>query len=118
MAKRYALYRLSKYFGRSGELDEVFVCSEELMEEMMGEDLYFSDVLGKHSEVSMTVDEDCIQKVEDDPAFVFRFVEIFGCSIGLFVPDFLIEDDFYERVQNMRDQLALEIESRRKYDLG
>lgn len=56
--------------GRSGSLEGLFVATEKEIEEATGQEVYFGEVLGKHSEVYGTIDEGDISKVEISPEAV------------------------------------------------
>ena len=56
--------------GRSGSLEGLFVATEKEVEEATGQEVYFGEALGKHSEVYGTIDEGDIFKVEISPEAV------------------------------------------------
>ena len=45
------LVKYNQDFGRMGSLDGLFICTKEDLESLNGKDVYFGEVLGKHSEV-------------------------------------------------------------------
>jgi hypothetical protein len=58
------LYRWTADFGRSGILDGLFFDDCRLIETLKGNDVYFGEVLGKHSEITYelrTEDFECIE---------------------------------------------------------
>lgn len=62
--------------GRMGDLSGLFICNKEDLEKIYGKDIYFGEVLGKHSEISGTADEsDFVIKTEDQD-FIQKFIEI------------------------------------------
>lgn len=65
-----AIYKLIVDCGRMGDLRGVFEATPEQVEELMGKTVYFGEVLGKHSEVVVTIDEDCIAFLTDDEDFI------------------------------------------------
>lgn len=56
--------------GRSGSLEGLFVATKEEIEEVTGEEAYFGEVLGKHSEVYGTLDEEDITQIDISPEAV------------------------------------------------
>lgn len=46
------LYKMSVDYGRQGEVEGLFIGDSEKVEgEMIGQEIYFGEILGKHSEV-------------------------------------------------------------------
>ena len=43
--------------GRQGDLDGVFIATEEEVQSLVGQEVYFGEVLGKHSEVYGTIEQ-------------------------------------------------------------
>lgn len=63
--KRY-LYQLQEYFGRMGEVEGLFVATEEEIRSIMGQDASFGEILGKHSYVEFEITEHNVTKVDID----------------------------------------------------
>jgi hypothetical protein len=64
--------------GRQGMLEGLFVTTQEKIDASIGKEVYFGEVLGKHSEIFGPLKrEDFIVK-SDDPAFIDKLVEIIG----------------------------------------
>lgn len=64
--------------GRSGELTGLFVTTKEKLENLYGQDAYFGEVLGKHSEISGTITEDDFTIKTDNQEFIKLFEELIG----------------------------------------
>lgn len=64
--------------GRMGNLSSTFVCDKEDLESLYDEEVYFGEVLGKHSEVVATLDESNFTIKSDDQEFINKFSEIMG----------------------------------------
>jgi len=81
--------------GRSGEVDGLFVCKKKDLEAAYGKEIYFGEILGKHSEVSGTLDEGDITILTEDQDFIAKFTEIMGSGdISGYNPlSYLPEDD-------------------------
>lgn len=60
-------------FGRMGELEGIFVATEEEVEGSYGQTVHFGEALGKHSDVSVKLEERNFTKVGAYPWFVAEF---------------------------------------------
>ena len=56
--------------GRQGELEGRFLATEEEVESIIGKEVYFGEVLGKHSNVYGTLEEGEIKLVTDNKDFL------------------------------------------------
>lgn len=65
MNNPYAIYKF-EFECRSGELSGIFLAEKAAIADLIGKEVYFGEVLGKHSEVSLTITEDEITMVTDD----------------------------------------------------
>ncbi|MEK0324099.1 MAG: hypothetical protein QQN63_00190 [Nitrosopumilus sp.] len=63
---KLGLYKFFMDYGRMGELDGLFFCTPELIDEAMGHEIYLGEVLGKHSDVFFTLEADMIELITDD----------------------------------------------------
>ena len=66
--------------GRMGGLDGIFIAEESEVKAIIGKEIYFGEVLGKHSEICGTLDEDDIVVKTDDQAFIKQLHEIMDCN--------------------------------------
>lgn len=64
--------------GRTGYLESLFVATQEQVDAAIGKYLYFGEVLGKHSEISGTLEASDIQDTGAGPEVV-EFFEKLGC---------------------------------------
>ena len=64
--------------GRMGDVDGIFVTTQEELDKAYGKEVYFGEILGKHSEVYGTLEEKDITVLSDDQEFITKFVEIVG----------------------------------------
>jgi len=69
-------------FHRGGDLEGLFITTHEELASIEGGELYFGDVLGKHSEVSDTPD---YVVVSEDPELIEKLEKVFG---GVFIPGY------------------------------
>lgn len=83
-------------YGRMGDLDGVFVCEKDLLEKLKGHKVYASDVLGKHSEIPLVLDDESIEIKSEDQDFIEKFVEIVGDRVGFDVLGYVQDDYEYE----------------------
>lgn len=67
------IYKFEADFGRMGDLEGVFVSTDEKLQELYGKQIYFGEVLGKHSEVILTLGIQHITEVTDDEKFIELF---------------------------------------------
>lgn len=86
------IYKFEADFGRMGDLEGVFVSTDEALQELYGKQIYFGEVLGKHSEVFLTLKPDHITEVTDDEKFIELF-EKYGLENGYNPFDYYEEDE-------------------------
>lgn len=78
------LYNFYINCGRHGELEGVFVSTEEEINKAFNsKPAYFSDVLGKHSEYSIPLNGDNVTVLSGDLDFIEKFEKIVGKSVGI-----------------------------------
>jgi len=75
------LYKFDFDCGRMGRLFGLFVAEEKDIKNIIGKKAYFGEVLGKHSEIYGTIEENDIEIVTNDQEFIAKF-ENFNCAIG------------------------------------
>lgn len=64
--------------GRSGDVEGLFIADKDVVEKTYGEEIYFGEILGKHSEVYGTLERGDITLQTDDQDFIQKFIEIMG----------------------------------------
>lgn len=64
--------------GRQGNVESTFVCDAGKLEASFGKEVYFGEILGKHSEIYGTLDREDITIKSDDQEFIDKFEEIMG----------------------------------------
>lgn len=67
------LYRLHIDCGRMGDVTGVFVADATKMAAAIGKQVYFGEILGKHSEICGTLGADEVVELTDDQAFIAQF---------------------------------------------
>jgi uncharacterized protein YdcH (DUF465 family) len=65
---------------RNGQLTTLFVATEDEVKSLYGKEVNFGEVLGKHSEVSGTIEENEITKMELDSETVEKVCAILGTT--------------------------------------
>ena len=68
---------------RGGSVSGVFVCTEEEMNNLVGKEIYLGEVLGKHSEVFVTLEEGECACIAQDPVIVAWVESNGGFGINL-----------------------------------
>jgi hypothetical protein len=69
---RKVLWNFELDCGRMGSISGRFLATEEDVKAAIGQELYFGEVLGKHSDISATLEEGHITLVTDNPEFLFQ----------------------------------------------
>ena len=64
------IYRFHWDCGRMGNVDGVFAATEEEVQAAIGREVYFGEILGKHSEVHGTLAESEFEVLTDDQDFI------------------------------------------------
>jgi len=92
-----AVYKLHFDCGRMGELNGLFISDTDKVRELIesGADVYFGEVLGKHSEVCGPIEESDISLVSTDEN-VIKVIEEHGLENGYNPFDYIEQDEDYE----------------------
>lgn len=75
--------RLVKFYwdcGRQGSVDSLFITTGEELHSIIGKHIYFGEVLGKHSDISGTLEESDFTVVTEDQDFLHKLENIIGSS--------------------------------------
>jgi len=86
------VFKFSASFGRMGDLEGVFISTQEDVDALFGQKIYFGEVLGKHSEVILKIEPKHITVVTDDAKVISLFDE-FDLSNGYNPFDYIEEDE-------------------------
>lgn len=65
-------------FGRMGDLEGLFVCEKSDLDSVMGEEVEFGEVLGKHSEIYGEITDETCKIKSEDQEFIAKLVELIG----------------------------------------
>lgn len=90
------IYEFNWDCGRMGALDGIFIAEKADIEALIGNEIYFGEALGKHSDIYGTLDATDLTIKTDDQEFIAKFETIMGTgTISGFNPlDYY--DDFDE----------------------
>ena len=64
--------------GRQGDVSGIFVADVIDVESAIGREIYFGEILGKHSEVYGVLNKSDLELKSDDQDFVSKFISIMG----------------------------------------
>lgn len=90
MAK--GLYKFYWDCGRSGKLESIFVADAKEIENVFGREVYFGEVLGKHSEIYGTLEAGDFTLLTEDKSFIELFEKHIG-TVGYNPFDYIEEDE-------------------------
>jgi len=76
------LYKFSADFGRMGWISSIFTAEEEDINKTVGKEIYFGEVLGKHSEIVLILKQSHIEEISSNQDFIKTF-DLLGCSTGM-----------------------------------
>lgn len=66
------LYRFCWDCGRAGDVEGVFIASHDELENIIGKEVYFGEILGKHSEVYGIVERDEVKLISNDQDLISK----------------------------------------------
>lgn len=84
------LYKMHADCGRMGDLYATFVSTPEQINNLIGTEVYFGEVLGKHSDITVTMKPEHFTVLTQDQNFINKFME-YGLESG-HVPFYYIEE--------------------------
>lgn len=75
-----AIYEFHWDCGRMGDVDGMFIAEKSEVEAAIGKEVYFGEILGKHSDVHGTLDREDLTIKTEDQEFIAKFEEIMGAG--------------------------------------
>lgn len=87
------LYSFYVDCGRQGSLDGLFIATQEEVDKAIGKEMYFGEVLGKHSDVQGTLESHEITLVSSDQDKVEWLLGLLGTCVSGFNPLECISQD-------------------------
>lgn len=85
------LYKFNWDCGRMGEVEGIFIASEKEIKEKIGEEVYFGEILGKHSDVFGVLDKKDLQEIKLSENTLKEIKEVLGTTISGYNPLEFIE---------------------------
>lgn len=79
-------------FGRMGEIEGLFIADNEAINNLIDKEIYFGEILGKHSEVITTMKNNHFTLITDDEKVVDIFIK-HNISSGYNPFDYLEEEE-------------------------
>ncbi len=64
------LWKFNWYMGRGGDVEGVFVATQEEIDEAVGKNVYFGEICGKHSEVQGTLEAKDLTEITDEATVI------------------------------------------------
>ncbi len=84
--------------GRGWTIEGMFVSTDENNKRLFGKDLYYGEVCGKHSELSLRFSEDDLKVVTEDQDFIEKFEQLIGYTgynpFDYIEPQWVVKYDF------------------------
>jgi hypothetical protein len=74
------LFRYFSDFGRMSNLEGLFIATQAQVNEIIGKEIYFGEVLGKHSEVITVIEENEIEEISDDQDLINQLEKLFNST--------------------------------------
>lgn len=86
------LYTFEFNCGRMGDLEGLFIAKDNTVKDLIGTEVYFGEVLGKHSEIFGEIESTMLVEKSDDVDLIKKLKNIFGNTISGYNPlDYLEE---------------------------
>jgi len=86
------VYKFKYLMGRSADIEGVFIATNEEIASVIGKEVDFGEIAGKHSQVIIDIGQNNIRLVSEDPDFVERF-ESLDCTCGISPLDYYEPDE-------------------------
>lgn len=72
------LYKFYVDCGRMGDIEGLFVVDESDIDNIVGENVYFGEILGKHSDIGFDIEKEMFTEVDIDEESVNKLVNALG----------------------------------------
>lgn len=79
--------------GRQGEVEGLFITTEAALNRAYDKRVYFGEILGKHSDISGTLERSDIEIVSEDQDFIQKLEQLLGTDISGYNPLDYIRDE-------------------------
>jgi len=88
------IYKFYADCDRMGSLEGIFISTPEQVTSIIGKEVYFGEVLGKHSDISLILEDIDFDLITQDQEFIDKCIHYFGeGTISGYNPFDYIEDD-------------------------
>ena len=98
MESKLRLWKYDVDCGRMGDVHGLFVATQDELDDIIGRECHFGEILGKHSEVSVDVCNDDFKMLDVDTETIKKLIKAVGNdTISGYNPlDYMENDDFDE----------------------
>ena len=95
------LYKFYRYSWRGGDVEGLLIADDQDVESLIGEEIYFGEICGKHSEVVFEIEKEHFTVVSEDQDFIGKLEELLGATVSGINPF-----DFLEPEEDLDDDLG------------
>lgn len=88
------LYKFCWDYRRDGVVEGLFIAEETDVENLIGKNVYFGEILGKHSEVFGTIDKEDFEIISNDQELCDKLSRLTGGTLSGYNPFEYIEEDY------------------------
>jgi hypothetical protein len=92
--------------GRNGDVEGLFITTKADLKKLYGKNVYFGEILGKHSEVHGEVNECDIDILTEDQDFLVKLEAILGTTLSGYNPFDYFEPDEDDEEDEDEDPLC------------
>jgi hypothetical protein len=83
------LWKFNWYLGRGGDVEGVFIATQEEIDAAVGKRVYFGEICGKHSEVQGTLEAKDLKEITDDETVIAIVKEHLDGGMGYSPLDYI-----------------------------
>lgn len=74
------LYKFRWDFSREGKIESLFIADDETVNETLGKEIYFGEVLGKHSDISGELERMDLDIMTEDQELISTLEKLFDST--------------------------------------
>ena len=75
-----------EHFRIRGRVESVFIATQEEVDQVIGRDIYFGEILGKHSELVCNIEAENFTLISEDPYVIKSLEDVCGQTISGYNP--------------------------------
>jgi len=98
------LYKFYWDCGRQGDVEGLFFANEENVKSAIGREVYFGEILGKHSEVYGTLDKGDLEVIDLPNDVVELLIGKLGSNLSGYNPLDYIEEEYEDEDNNFNEE--------------